>query len=151
MAVHSQSEELSITSKALLAYMPDTSSVEVLLDRDQLCLVVRQLSIAGTASESTNKEYSAIEILTITKAVTRVSENCTGLLEQGMEETLDALMEQGDKTVNAVAAEITWRIAAASGGADVEEELMKSCSPESTLGELLVLLSTVLGSRNCRR
>jgi len=80
--------------------MPDTSGVEVLLDRDQLCLIVRQLSIAGTASESTNKEYSAVEFLTITKAVTRVSENCTGLLEQGMEETLDALMEQGDKTVN---------------------------------------------------
>jgi len=38
---------------------------------------------------------------------------------------------------------MTWRIAAASGGPDVEEELMKSCSPESTLGELLVLLSTV--------
>jgi len=144
VAVHSQSEKLSITSKALLAYMPGTSGVEVLLDRDQLCLIVRQLSIAGTTSESTNKEYSAVEILTITKAVTRVSENCTGLLEQGLKETLDVLMEQGDKTVNAVAVEITWRIAAASGGPDVEEELMKSCSPaESTLGELLVWLSTI--------
>ena len=136
VAVHSHSEKLYITSKALLAYMPGTSGVEVLLDSDQLCLIVRQLSIAPATSESTTKEYSVREILTIIKAVTRVSDNCTGLLEQGLEETLDALMEQADETANAVAAEITWRIAAASGGPDVEEELIESCSPESIVGEL---------------
>ena len=139
-AVHSQSEKLSITSKALLAYLPGTSGVEALLDRDQLCLIVKQLSIAAATSESTTKEYSVREILTITKAVIRVSDNCTGLLEQGLEETLDALMEQANETANAVAAEITWRIAAASGGADAEDELMEGSMTERTLGELSIII-----------
>jgi len=140
--VHSQSEKLSITSKALLAYLPSTSGVEVLLDRDQLCLIVRQLSIASATSESTAQEYSVREILTIIKAVIRVSDNCTGLLEQGLEETLDALMEQADETANAVAAEITWRIAAASGGADAEDELMEGSMTERTLGELSIIINS---------
>ena len=140
VAVHSHSEKLSITSKALLAYLPGTSGVDVLLDRDQLCLIVKQLSIAAATSESTNKEYSVREILTIIKAVIRVPDNCTGLLEQGLEETLDALMEQANETANAVAAEITWRIAAASGGADAEDELMEGSMTERTLGELSIII-----------
>ena len=140
VAVHSQSKKLSITSKALLAYLPGASGVEALLDRDQLCLIVKQLSIAAATSESTTKEYSVREILTITKAVIRVSDNCTGLLEQGLEETLDALMEQANETANAVAAEITWRIAAASGGADAEDELMEGSMTERTLGELSIII-----------
>ena len=139
-AVHSQSEKLSITSKALLAYLPGTFGVEVLLDREQLSLIVRQLSIASATSESTAKEYSVREILTIIKAVIRVPDNCTGLLEQGLEETLDALMEQANETANAVAAEITWRIAAASGGADAEDELMEGSMTERTLGELSIII-----------
>ena len=131
VAVHSRSEKLSITSKALLAYMPGTFGVEVLLDRDQLCLIVRQLSIAAAT-----KEYSVREILTITKALTRVPYNRTGLLEQGLEETLDDLMEKDDETVNAVATQIAWTIAAASGDAGVEEELIESSSTESNLGKL---------------
>ena len=137
-AVHSQSEKLSITSKALLAYLPGTSGVEALLDRDQLCLIVKQLSIAAATSESTTKEYSVREILTITKAVIRVSDNCTGLLEQGLEETLGTLTEEVDETANAVAAEIIWRIAAASGGAGVKEELMEGNMTERTLGVLSI-------------
>ena len=139
-AVHSQSEKLSITSKALLAYLPGTFGVEVLLDREQLSLIVRQLSIASATSESTAKEYSVREILTIIKAVIRIPDNCTGLLEQGLEETLDALMEQANETANAVAAEITWRIAAASGGADAEDELMEGSMTERTLGELSIII-----------
>ena len=135
--VHSQSEKLSITSKALLTFMPGTLGVEVLLSREQLSLIVKQLSTATTSTNSTSSnEYSVQELLLIIKAITRVQDNCTGLLEEGVEEALGALMEQDDETTNAIAAEITCWIANASTEAvNMEEEVREGFS-ESNFGEL---------------
>ena len=135
--VHSQSEKLSITSKALLTFMPGTLGVEVLLSREQLSLIVKQLSTATTSTNSTSSnEYSVQELLLIIKAITRVQDNCTGLLEEGVEEALGALMEQDDEIANAIAAEITCWIANASTEAvNMEEEVREGFS-ESNFGEL---------------
>ena len=133
--VHSHLEKLSITSKALLAFMPGTLGVEVLLNREQLSLIVKQLSTATTSTNSTcSNEYSVQELLLIIKAITRVQDNCTGLLEEGVEEVLGALMEQDDETTNAIATEITCRIA--SGGVNTDEEAMERSSSERSFSEL---------------
>ena len=132
--VHSHMEKLSIVSKALLALMPGTLCVEVLLNREQLSLIVKQFSTVFASTKCTSNEYSLRELLAIIKAITRVQDNCTGLLEEGMEEVLGALMEQDDETTNAIAAEITCRIA--SGGVNMEEEVMERGSSKSSLGEL---------------
>ena len=64
--VHSHSEKLSVTSKALLAFMPGTLGVEVPLSREQLSLIVKQLSTATTSTNSTSSnEYSVQELLLI--------------------------------------------------------------------------------------
>ena len=132
--VHSRMEKLSIISKALLVFMPGMSGVEVLLNREQLSLIVKQLSTLFTTGSSANSEYSVQELLAIMKAITRVQDNCTGLLEEGVEEVLGALMEQDDETTNAIATEITCRIA--SGGVNTDEESMERSSSERSFGEL---------------
>jgi len=120
--VHSRIDKLSIVTKALLAYKPNTSGIDVLLNREELCIVVQQLSTAGTI-EPTRNDFSAREILTVTMGITRVFANCTGLLEEGVEKALDALMEQDDESSSDVAAMITWRIAAAASGCmDVQKD-----------------------------
>ena len=128
--VHSRMEKLSIISKALLVFMPGMSGVEVLLNREQLSLIVKQLSTGSSASS----DYSIQELLAIMKAITRVQDNCTGLLEEGVEEVLGALMEEDDETTNAIATEITCRIA--SGGVTTDEESMERSSSERSFGEL---------------
>lgn len=137
--IYSRMAKLSIVSKALLAFMPGSLGVEVLLDKKQLSHIVKQLSIT-TAIQSTSNEYSLRELMVIFRAITRVHVNCTGLLEEGVEEVLGALMEQDDEIANAIAAEITCRIA--SG--DTEEEAMESSSNESSFGELCVLTILIL-------
>ena len=132
--VHSRMEKLSIISKALLVFMPGMSGVEVLLNREQLSLIVKQLSTLFTTGSSANSDYSIQELLAIMKATTRVQDNCTGLLEEGVEEVLGALMEQDDETTNAIATEITCRIA--SGGVTTDEEAMERSSSERSFGEL---------------
>ena len=134
--VHSQLEKLSIISKALLALMPGTVGVEVLLNKEQLSLIVKQLSTVGTSAESTSSlEYSVRELSLITKAITRVQDNCTGLLEEGVEEVLGVLMELDDEAVNAIAAELSCGIATAgSGGVSMEEEVMEGHSGETSFG-----------------
>ena len=132
--VHSHLEKLSIISKALLGFMSGSPGVEVLLDREQIRLIVKQLSTVGTTTSSTSNEYSVRELLLIIKAITRVQDNCTGLLEEGVEKVLDALMEQGDETTNAIAAEITCRVA--SGGVNTDEEAMERSSSERSFSEL---------------
>ena len=127
---YSRMEKLSIISKALLAFMPSTLGVEVLLDKEQLSHIVKQLSIT-IAMPSTSNEYSIRELMVVVKAITRIRDNCTGLLEEGVEEVLKCLMEQDDEIANAIAAEITCRIA--SGGVNMEEEGGPS---ESSFGEL---------------
>ena len=134
--IYSRMAKLSIVSKALLAFMPGSLGVEVLLDKKQLSHIVKQLSIT-TGIQSTSNEYSLRELMVIFRATTRVHVNCTGLLEEGVEEVLGALMEQDDEIANAIAAEITCRIA--SGGVNTEEEAMESSSNESNFGELCVL------------
>ena len=135
--VHSHSEKLSITSKALLAFMPGTLGVEVTLSREQLSLIVKQLSTATTSTNSTSSnEYSVRELLLIIKAITRVQDNCTGLLEEGVEEVLGALMEEDDEIANAIAAEITCWIANASTEAVNMEEEVREGFGESNFGEL---------------
>ena len=135
--VHSHSEKLSITSKALLAFMPGTLGVEVTLSREQLSLIVKQLSTATTSTNSTSSnEYSVRELLLIIKAITRVQDNCIGLLEEGVEEVLGALMEQDDEIANAIAAEITCWIANASTEAFNMEEEVREGFGESNFGEL---------------
>ena len=135
--VHSHSEKLSITSKALLAFMPGTLGVEVTLSREQLSLIVKQLSTATISTNSTSSnEYSVRELLLIIKAITRVQDNCTGLLEEGVEEVLGALMEQDDEVANAIAAEITCWIANASTEAVNMEEEVREGFGESNFGEL---------------
>ena len=132
--VHSRMEKLSIISKALLVFMPGMSGVEVLLNREQLSLIVKQLSTLFATGSSASNEYSVQELLAIMKAITRVQDNCTGLLEEGVEEVLGALMEQDDETTNAIATEITCRIA--SGGVTTDEEAMERSSGERSFGEL---------------
>ena len=132
--VHSHIEKLSIISKALLVFMPGMSGVEVLLKREQLSLIVKQLSTFFTTGLSASSDYSIRELLAIMKAITRVQDNCTGLLEEGVEKVLGALMEQGDETTNAIAAEITCRIA--SGGVNTDEEAMERSSSERSFSEL---------------
>ena len=135
--VHFRSEKLSMTSKALLAFMPGTPAVEVLLSREQLGLIVNLLSKVPTTAQSTSSmEYSAQELLLIIKAITRVKDNCTGLLEQGAEEVLEGLMEYNDEIAGAIAAEIICSIA--STGTEtvtMKEEVMEGCSSESSFGE----------------
>ena len=132
--VHSHMEKLSIVSKALLALMPGTLGVEVLLNREQLNLIVKQFSTVVASTKCTSNEYSVQELLAIMKAITRVQDNCTGLLEEGVEEVLGALMERDDETTNAIAAELACRIA--SGGVNMEEEVMERGSSENSFGEL---------------
>ena len=132
--VHSHSEKLSIISKALLVFMPGMSGVEVLLNREQLSLIVKQLSTLFTTGSSASSDYSIQELLAIMKAITRVQDNCTGLLEEGVEEVLGALMEQDDETTNAIATVITSRIA--GGGVTTDEESMERSSSERSFGEL---------------
>ena len=136
--VHFHSEKLSITSKALLAFMPGTPAVEVLLSREQLGLIVNQLSKVPTITQSTSSmEYSVRELLLIIKAITRVKDNCTGLLEQGAEEVLEGLMECDDEIAGAIAAEITCLIANTGKEAvNMEEEVIEGGSSESSFGEL---------------
>ena len=63
--VHYPMEKLSIVSKALLAFMPDISCVEVLLNREQLSLLVNQLSIVGTNTKCTSSGlYSCKKLCT---------------------------------------------------------------------------------------
>ena len=134
--VHSHMEKLSIISKALLGFMPGTFGVEVLLNREQLSLIVKQLSTVGTSAGSTSSvEYSIRELSLITKTITRVQDNCTGLLEEGVEEVLGVLMEQDDEVLNAIAAELSCGIATAgSGGVSMEEEVMEGHSGETSFG-----------------
>lgn len=128
--VHSHIEKLSIISKALLAFMPGTSCVEVLLNREQLSHIVKQLSTIVATTQSSSMECSVRELLAIIRAITRVQDNCTGLLEEGVEEVLEGLMEQDNEIACAIAAEITFLIA--SGGVKMEKEVGYS---ESTFGE----------------
>lgn len=131
--VHSPMEKLSIISKALLAFMPGSPGVEVLLDREQLSHIVKQLSTVFTTTSSTSNEYSIRELSLIIKAITRVGDNCTGLLEEGVEEVLGALMEQDNEIASAIAAEVTYRIA--TGDVNMEEEAVQRGSSESTYGK----------------
>ena len=67
-------------------------------------------------------QYSAREILLITKAVTRIPANCSGLIEERIEEVLGHLTEKNDEEVNKIVANITRQIAAASSeSADMNE------------------------------
>ena len=140
--VHSHTEKLSIISKALLVFMPGMSSVEVLLNREQLSHIVKLLSTVGITTSSTSNEYSVQELSLIIKAITRVQDNCTGLLEEGVEEVLEGLMEQDDEVANAFAAEVTTGIATAgSGGVNTEEVVMERTSSNGNIGELCQLAS----------
>ena len=136
--VHSQLEKLSIISKALLALMPSTVGVEVLLNKEQLSLIVKQLSTVGTSTMSctktTSSEYSVRELSLIIKATTRVDDNRIGLLEEGVEEVLGSLIEQEDEIANAIAADVTTAIA--TGGVYIEDEVMERSSSTCSLGVL---------------
>ena len=136
--VHSNLEKLAIISKALLAFMPGTLGAEVLLNREQLSLIVKQLPTVSTSTKCTsNVEYSVQELSLIIKAITRVQDNCTGLLEEGVEEVLGVLMEQDDEVANAFAAEVSCGIATAgSGGVNMEEVVMERNSSDGNVGEL---------------
>ena len=131
--VHSHMEKMSMISKALLAFMPGISCVEVLLNSEQLSLIVKQLSTVGTSTPPASSEYSVRELSLIIKAITRVQDNCTGLLEEGVEEVLGVLMELDDEMLNAIAAELSCGIA--SGGVSMEEEVMEVDSSKSNFGE----------------
>jgi len=143
--VHSHLEKLSIISKALLAFMPGSPGVEVLLNREQLSHIVKQLSTVFTTTSSASNESSIHELLLIIKAVTRVHSNCTGLLEERVEEVLESLMEQDDEIANTIAAEITCSIA--GGGVNMKEEVMERGSSESNFGEYLLSSSTFHGQK----
>lgn len=135
--VHSHIEKLSIISKALLVFMPGMSGVEVLLNREQLSHIAKQLSTVGTTTSSTSDEYSVQELFLIIKAIARVQDNCAGLLEEGVEEVLGALMERDDEVANAFAAEVSCGIATAgSGGVNMEEAVMERNSSDGNVGEL---------------
>ena len=133
ITAHYPIEKLSIISKALLAFMPGSPGVEMLLNREQLSHIVKLLSTVGTTTSSTSNEYSVRELSLIIKAITRVQDNCTGLLEEGVEDVLEGLMEQDDEISSTIGAEITCRIA--SGDVNMEEEAMQRGSSASTLGE----------------
>ena len=132
--IRSHMGKLSIIAKALLAFIPGTSCAEVLLNKEQLSVIVKELSAVFATASSTSSEYSVQELLAIIKAITRVQDNCTGLLEEGVEEVLGALMEQDDETADAIAAEITCRVA--SGGVTTDKEAMQRGSSESSFSEL---------------
>ena len=116
--------------------MPGILGAEVLLNREQLSLIVKQLPTVATSTKCTlNVEYSVRELSLIIKAITRVQDNCTGLLQEGVEEVLGALMEQDDEVANAFAAELSCGIAAAgSGGVNEEEVVMEGHSSETSFG-----------------
>ena len=107
------------------------------LSREQLSLIVKQLSTATTSTKSTSStEYSVQELLLIIKAITRVQDNCTGLLEEGVEEVLEGLIEQDDEIANAIAAEITcWIANAGTEAVNMEKEVREGFSG-SNFGEL---------------
>ena len=124
------SVKLSLLSKALYAYKPGVSGIEVLLSQEQVSIILKQL---GNVSSSTlqfesldNSQFSAREILLITKAVTRIPANSSGLMEEGIEKVLGCLMERNDTKVNTIVASISWQIAATlSESADMNETEFK--------------------------
>ena len=100
-------------SKALCAYKPDISGIEGVLMEDELCVIVKHLrDISESSSKSEDHSYySAREILLITKGITRIPANCTGLVEKGIEEVLICLMDKNDEKIRKIVGSISWQIA----------------------------------------
>ena len=103
-----ETEKLSLITKALFAYKPGTPGPELLLNQNQLSLIVKQLSYIS--SDLRTGQYSPKEILIITKSVTRVGANCSGLVDEGIEEVLCCLLETSDETTKIYLADISNQI-----------------------------------------
>ena len=109
----SWSGKLSLVSKALCAYKPDISGIEGVLMEDELCVIVKHLRDISESSFKPKDDsyYSAREILLITKGVTRIPANCTGLAEKGIKEVLLCLMDKNDEKIKEIVGSISWQIA----------------------------------------
>ena len=133
------SEKLSLLSKALHAYKPDVSYIEILLDDKEVSTIIKQLKMtcsSGSESKSEDLEYSTREILLVTKAATRIPANCSILIEEGIEEILGHQMEKNDEHSNNIIGSITWQIATSlSGSADMNESERDACSLRSDTGK----------------
>ena len=115
MSTCSWSEKLSLLSKALNAYKPDMSGMEAILSGGQLFDLVKKLKdVSLSVPETNHLQHSAREILLITQGVTRVPANCSGLMEEGIEDALQCLMDKNDEQMNGIVAGISWQIATAS-------------------------------------
>ena len=121
MSTGSWSGKLSLMSKALCAYKPDISGIEGVLMEDELSLIVKHLRDISESSSKPKDDsyYSAREILLITKGVTRIPANCTGLAEKGIEEVLLYLMDKNDEKIETIVERILWQIAT-SGSTEVD-------------------------------
>ena len=131
----SLSGKLSLLSRALNAYKPDVPCIHVLLNEEQLSTIVNQLKKVSSSKSDFKSQYNAREILLITKAVTRIPANCSGLIEEGIEEVLGHLTEKNDEEVNKIVANITWQIAAASSESTDMNVFGREVDTKSEVGE----------------
>lgn len=137
------SEKLLLLNKALCAYKPEVSGMEILLSEQQLSFIVKQLRkfcSPGKGRESEYTQYSMGEILLLTKAVTKIPANCNGLVEEGVEEVLGYLMEKSDGKMDSIVVSITWQIATGvSASADMNEATKdeENLSTATTVGKFV--------------
>ena len=88
---------------------------------DELSLIVKHLRDISESSSKPKDDsyYSAREILLITKGITRIPANCTGLAEKGIKEVLLYLMDKNDEKIRKIVGRISWQIAT-SGSTEVD-------------------------------
>ena len=110
-STYSLSGKLSLLSKALYAYKPGIPGIEGLLNEEEISVLVKQLKDISLSMPKIDLHYSAREILLITQGVTRIPANCSGLIEKGIEEVLQCLMDKNNEKANKIIASISWQIA----------------------------------------
>ena len=140
------SEKFLFLSKALCAYKPHVAGIEILLSEQQLSFIVKQLKKVCSPDQGRESEYtehSVVDILLLTKAVTKIPANCNGLVEEGVEEVLGYLMERSDGKMNSIVASIAWQIATAvSASANMNEATKddEDLSSAATVGRFVATL-----------
>lgn len=115
LCMSAYSGKLALLNKALYAYKPDIPGIEGLLNEEELSMIVRCLKDISSSLPEMELCFmiNAREILLITRGVTRIPANCSGLTEKGIEELLQCLMDKNDEKISTAAAIIMWQIATA--------------------------------------
>ena len=128
-----KSEMLYLTTKAIYAYKPGIPGIEALLSTDALSLIVKLLR---KTIDSRQSSYSKREILMVVKAVTRVSANCTGLIDEGLENVLCILSESTDNQTKTFIESISRQINAVLRGEDLSDSIEQEIK-DKPVGKLI--------------